>query len=94
MVDGAGNVTGSSTVSVNGSVVNRTLLGVYFVNADGSGAATLYPSWGPPIDMDLFVSANGLKAEFVVTDSGNTLSGAMTADPLPAPAIAAARPAK
>jgi hypothetical protein len=44
--------------------------------------------------MDLFVSANGLKAEFVITDYGNTLSGAMTADPLPAPAIAAARPAK
>src|SRR5215469_10857851 len=92
--DGAGNITGSSTVSLNGSAVKRTLSGVYFINADGSGAATLYPSWGPPIDMDLFVSANGLKAEFVVTDYGDTLSGAMTADALPSPAIAAARPAQ
>jgi hypothetical protein len=92
--DGAGNITGSSTVSLNGQVVKRTLSGVYFINADGSGTATLYPSWGPPIDMDLFVSASGLKAEFVVTDYGNTLSGAMTADALPSPAIAAARPAQ
>jgi hypothetical protein len=92
--DGAGNITGSSTVSRDGSVVKRTLSGVYFINADGSGAATLYPSWGPPIDVDLFVSANGLKAEFIVTDYGNTLSGAMTTDALPSPAIAAARPAQ
>lgn len=92
--DGAGNITGSSTVSLNGSVVRRTLSGVYFINADGSGAATLYPSWGPAIDMDLFVSANGLKAEFVVTDYGNALSGTMTADVLPSPAIAAVRTAQ
>jgi hypothetical protein len=83
--DGAGNIAGTSTVSINGSVVRRTLTGTYDINPDGSGSATLYPSWGPPIHMDLFVSANGLKAEFVVTDSGSTLSGAMTADALPQP---------
>src|SRR5215472_12597749 len=74
--DGAGNLTGSSTVSINGSVVRRKLTGTYSINTDGSGSATLYPSWGPPIDIDLFTSANGLTAEFVVTDSGSTLSGA------------------
>jgi hypothetical protein len=83
--DGAGNLTGSSTVSINGSVVRRTLTGSYSINPDGSGSATLYPSWGPPINMDLFVSGNGLTAEFVVTDSGSTLSGTMTAGALPLP---------
>ena len=80
--DGAGNLTGSSTVSINGYVVRRTLSGTYSINPDGSGSATLYPSWGPPIDLDLFVSASGLKANFVITDSGSTLTGAMTAQSL------------
>jgi hypothetical protein len=63
--DGAGNITGNSTVSVNGSIVRRSLAGTYLINPDGSGAATLYPSWGPPINLDLFISANGLRAKFV-----------------------------
>jgi hypothetical protein len=81
--DGAGNLTGSSTVSINGSVVRRMLTGTYSINWDGSGTATLYPTWGPAIDIDLFISANGLTTEFVVTDSGSTLSGTMTAGSLP-----------
>jgi len=81
--DGAGNLTGTSTVSINGSIVRRTLTGTYTMNPDGTGSATLYPSWGPPIDVDLFVSANGVKVEFVVTDSGSTLSGSMVTDTLP-----------
>jgi len=85
IADGAGNLTGTSTVSVNGSVVRRTLTGTYSINSDGSGSATLYPSWGPPIDIDLFISANGLTTEFVVTDSGSTLAGTMTAGSLPSP---------
>jgi hypothetical protein len=52
------------------------------MNPDGSGTATLFPSWGPPINIDLFVSANGLRTDFVITDSGNTLLGAMTAQSL------------
>jgi hypothetical protein len=87
--DGAGNLTGTSTVSINGSVVRRTLIGTYAINPDGSGTATLNPSWGPQINLDLFLSANGLRAEFVVTDSGSTLSGALTAATLP-PAMSAA----
>ena len=83
--DGAGNITGTSTVSINGSVVRRTLTGTYLINPDGSGSSTIYPSWGPPIDIDLFISANGLTAEFVVTDSGGTLSGSITGGDLPAP---------
>jgi hypothetical protein len=82
ILDGAGNATGTSTVSINGLVIRRTLAGTYFVNADGSGAFTLYPSWGGAIDADLFVSGNALKVDFVVTDSGSTLSGAMTAQTL------------
>jgi hypothetical protein len=89
--DGAGNLTGTSTVSINGSVVRRTLTGTYSINPDGSGSATLYPSWGPPVDIDLFISANGLTAEFVVTDSGSTLSGTITAGTLPSPVSTAAR---
>jgi hypothetical protein len=87
--DGAGNITGSSTVSIGGYLVKRTLSGIYTVNPDGSGSATLYPSWGPPIDLDLFLSSNGQSVEFVVTDAGSTLSGLMTADNPPAPANAA-----
>jgi hypothetical protein len=89
--DGAGNLTGASTVSINRSVVRRMVSGTYLINADGSGSATLYPSWGPPINIDMFVSANGLTLEFVVTDSGSTLSGAMTAGTLPSPLSAAVR---
>jgi hypothetical protein len=82
ILDGAGNATGTSTVSINGLVVRRTLTGTYFVNSDGSGAFTLYPSWGGAMDADLFVSGNALKVDFVVTDSGSTLSGTMTAQAL------------
>lgn len=84
VADGSGTLTGASTVSVNGSVIQRTLTGAYQINPDGSGFATLYPSWGPPIDIDLFLSGNGLAVVFVVTDPGNTLSGSVSAGAPPA----------
>jgi hypothetical protein len=87
--DGAGALTGTSTVTINGSVVRRSLSGNYTMNADGSGSAVLYPTWGPLIHVDLFLSANGLKTNFVVTDSGSTLSGVLTARTLSAPAAPA-----
>jgi hypothetical protein len=77
--DGAGNVSGNSTVSINGYVVRRTFTGNYTVNPDGSGVFTLYPSWGPPIDADLFLSGDGLKVQFILTDGGNSLLGTLTA---------------
>src|SRR5262249_2499931 len=80
---------GTSTVTINGSVVRRSLSGNYTMNPDGSGSAVLYPTLGPPIHVDLFLSANGLKTNFVVTDSGSTLSGVLTARMLPAPAAPA-----
>lgn len=83
--DGAGHLTGNSTVTINGSVVKRTLSGTYSINRDGTGSATLYPSWGPPVDLDVFVSASGLSAQLVVTDQGSTLSGELTAGALPLP---------
>jgi hypothetical protein len=77
--DGAGNVSGSSTVSVNGYIVRRTFGGNYTVNPDGSGTFTLYPSWGPPINADLFLSGDGLKVQFILTDGGNSMLGTITA---------------
>lgn len=81
-MDGSGNVTGSSTLSVDGYVMRRTFTGTYTVNPDGTGSVSLYPTWGPQLNADLFVSSNGAKVDFVVTDVATSVAGVMSAQVL------------
>src|SRR5258708_39681931 len=67
-LDGAGNVSGSDTVSINGDIIRRTFLGNYTVNPDGTGTLLLNPSWGPPIHADLVVRGAGAEVDFILTD--------------------------
>ena len=84
--DGAGNVSASSTLSLNGSIIRRTFSGTYSVNSDGTGAMTLYPNWGPPINVDTVIGSAGREVTFVLTDDSNVLSGALQAQVLLQPA--------
>lgn len=77
--DGAGNITGAATLSLDGSIIKRTFSGAYSVNADGTGTMSLYPSWGPPINVDTVIGAGGREISFVLTDSSNVLSGSLQA---------------
>jgi hypothetical protein len=78
-LDGGGNVTGYSTLSLGGGIIRRTFTGSYTVNADGAGSLTLSPSWGPPINAGIIVSDAGTRVDIVLTDSASLISGVMKA---------------
>ena len=77
--DGNGSVSGGSTLSLNGSIIRRAFTGTYSVNPDGTGSMSLYPNWGPVINVDIVVGAGGREVTFVLTDNSNVLSGTMQA---------------
>jgi hypothetical protein len=76
MADGAGNVTGTETFGVSGTVSKFvSFSGTYFVNPDCTG--TLYilaTPVAPPRSID-FVVAGGGNWQFMYTNDGSTLTG-------------------
>ena len=75
--DGAGNLTGNGTLSLNGSIIRRTFTGTYTINPDGTGSMVLYPTFGPNIHADLVLASGGRSVKFVLSDANNALTGTM-----------------
>ncbi|HEY6338685.1 MAG TPA: hypothetical protein VIW68_09350 [Candidatus Sulfotelmatobacter sp.] len=76
--DGSGNVTGSSTQSINGVITSSTITGTYTVAKNCTGTITL--NRGGVVEHDNFVLDNVHKgADLVQTDSNQTQSSVAVA---------------
>jgi uncharacterized protein (TIGR03437 family) len=73
--NGSGNIQGSDAISQNGVVNTRTIAANYSVNSDCSGTETVTDSLGNNEGLDFFVTDQGVKTEFVQTNSGLVISG-------------------
>jgi hypothetical protein len=77
--DGNGNLTGSDTVSKDGTIGHRTLTGTFTVNGNCSGSAKLQFSDGSATSMDLVLGNGGKAINFIDTDNNVIVTGTATA---------------
>jgi hypothetical protein len=63
--DGAGNVSGHDTTSVNGNIIRRTFSGTYTLNSDCTGSMTITFLTGTPGRVS--------PSDFVIVDDGKGL---------------------
>jgi hypothetical protein len=73
--DGAGNLTGADTVSANGTIVPRTLSGVYTVNANCTGQATFTDNFAQTTHLNFVIVQNREEFSFIQTDPGAVTTG-------------------
>jgi len=73
--DGAGNLTASDTVSVNGTVIRRAISGTYSVNADCTGQLVFADNFGQTTHLDFVVTQNRQEFSFIQTDPGAVTTG-------------------
>jgi hypothetical protein len=72
--DGAGNVTGSSTKSIDGSIVTFTFTGVYSIAANCTGSATFTNQDGEVEHDNVFLNNNNTGAFLIQTDNNHVQS--------------------
>lgn len=77
-MDGAGNVSGSDTISLDGTVTKRTFTGTYTMNADCTGSMTLQYSNNQSFHADLVTVNTPKEIHLVQTDGGWIFSGTLT----------------
>jgi hypothetical protein len=73
-VDGAGNLTGSSTKSIDGSIVTFTFTGVYTIAANCTGRATFTNQDGSTEHDNIFLNNGNTGAFLIQTDSNHVQS--------------------
>jgi hypothetical protein len=79
-VDGAGNLTGSATKSINGSIVTFTFTGTYQIGKNCTGTAT-FTNQDAQTEHDTFVLNNGRKGAFLIqTDASHVQSSVAVAE--------------
>jgi hypothetical protein len=77
--DGNGKLTGSDTVSNDGTIRQRTFTGTYTVNASCSGSAKFQFSDGRKTSMDFALGNGGKAINFIDTDNDVIVTGTATA---------------
>jgi hypothetical protein len=77
--DGNGGLTGSDTVSNDGTVARRTLTGSYTVNSNCTGNMKLTFSVGGAASLDFVLFNGGKGINFVDTDNLVNVTGTATA---------------
>ena len=77
--DGAGNFTGSATVSLGGAIASGSFSAKYTLGTNCTGSA-VFTSAAGVTHLNMAVNANGTAIDFVQTDNGATVSG--TAQPV------------
>jgi hypothetical protein len=78
VVDGAGNLTATSTASVNGAISRGTpLKGTYSVNSDCTGNLQFTDSTGmtPLSQLDMVVTSSGKTIQLIETDGATVVTG-------------------
>lgn len=73
--DEKGNLTGSSSYSLDGQIQARTLTGTYSVSTDCTGTVTLSDNLGNSTHLNLVVVDNGQSIQLAQSDSGTVVSG-------------------
>ena len=68
--DGAGNVTGSATKSIDGSIVTFTFIGTYAIGSNCTGTATFQNQFGQ-VEHANFVLDNANKGAFLIQTDAN-----------------------
>jgi hypothetical protein len=77
-LDGAGNVAGNESGSVNGTILNGVpLSGTYTVNSDCTGTATVTPQGQTAVNLNLVVVGGGSKVLALETDANSIVSGSI-----------------
>jgi hypothetical protein len=77
--DEKGNLSGSSTYGLDGSIQPRTLTGTYSVNSDCTGTATLKDNLGNTAGLNLLIAENGRSFQLVQSDNSTAVSGSAIA---------------
>lgn len=73
--DGRGNLTGSDTVSVNGTIVNRKITGNYNVNEDCTLTVSLSDNFGLSVTFNGTIVDNGNEIFFIQSDEFSVVTG-------------------
>ncbi len=75
-LDGAGNVTGTESGSLNGTIFsNLKLTGTYAVNSNCTGSAKVTPQGLSTFNLNLVVIGGGAKMLAIETDANTNVSG-------------------
>ena len=80
VADGNGTLTGSETLSFDGTIVRRQFTGTYTMTAECSGTVTVQfatASAGAPIHGDIVAVNNARQINFVQTDPNFVFSGVL-----------------
>jgi hypothetical protein len=78
ILDGAGNLTGNETISINGQILSGVAItGTYSMNSNCQGTATLVASGISTIDLALVVVNSGQAFLAMETDQNTTLVGSI-----------------
>ena len=78
-VDGAGNLSGSSTKSIDGTLVTFTFAGTYQINKDCTGSATFNNQDGSTKHANIYLDSGNKGAFLIQTDSGHVESSVVIA---------------
>lgn len=73
--DGNGNITGSSTYSLEGGIQGRTFTGTYSVSSNCTGVIKFTDSLGAAEVLNLVIGGNGQSFQIVEYDSNTEVSG-------------------
>ena len=77
-LNGTGDVTGTVTESVNGTIHNAlSVTGTYSINSDCTGTATITPSGQSPINLTLLVVNLDKEIMAIETDTNTIVSGTL-----------------
>jgi hypothetical protein len=77
-LDGAGNIAGNESGSVNGTILNGVpLSGTYTVNSTCTGSATVTPQGQNAVNLNLVVVGGGSKVLALETDPNSIVSGSL-----------------
>jgi hypothetical protein len=68
--DGKGNMSGTASASLNGTIVRSTYAGTYAVNSDCSGTVTFTDNFNQTFHYDIFIRDGGREFVFIQTDAG------------------------
>jgi hypothetical protein len=79
--DGEGNLSGADTLSLNGTIIPRTLTGTYAVQANCTGSVTLEVSTGDIFHLEFVIVDSGRELRFIQTDAGTVITGAAIRSP-------------
>jgi hypothetical protein len=78
-LDGAGNVTGSATKSLDGSIVTFTFTGTYQLNKNCTGSAT-WTNQDDDVEHDNIVLNNGNKGGFLIQTDANHVQSSVAVE--------------